>query len=114
MRGLPFAQMDGFHPFLVIAPQAISTLPEIASPDPSHVTTHLHDSIEPFTVQFAVHDKNCTVDLNFKPGELLGRGVISIVPEHHQFGLVIMLVNLTVMDTSTKPQFPIRTFVMMR
>jgi hypothetical protein len=114
LRGLPFAQMGGFHAFLVLAPQEISTLPEVVSPDPSHVTTHLPDSVEPFTVQFAVRDKNCTVDLDFKAGELLGGGVISIVPEQHQFGLVIMLVNLGVIDASTKPQFPIRTFVIVR
>ncbi|MBZ0145791.1 MAG: hypothetical protein K8F56_19690 [Rhodocyclaceae bacterium] len=114
LRGQPFVELGGFYPIVVMAPQAITTLPEVAEPNPSHIVTHLGEGIEPFTVQFGLWDKHVNVDFMPEPGELLGNGLISIAPDDHKFGLVVAVVNLRLASQDIRPQFPLRTLIMVR
>lgn len=112
--GPAFKDTDGFYVFLVACPQAIDTLVEIEDPKPTDIIANLPDSIEPFTVQFAVKKKNVTVNIPTQSGEFLGNGVIGVNIDSLEYGLVIMFVRLGKTSPETIVTFPVRTCYIVR
>lgn len=88
--GPAFKDINGFYVFLVACPQAIDTLVETAKPESTDIIANLPDTIEPFTVQFAVWNKKSTVKIPARTDEFLGNGVIAIGIDNLDFGLVML------------------------
>lgn len=109
LRGPAFKDIDGFFVFLVACPQAIDTLVETTTPDPTDVIANLPESIEPFTVQFALWDKTKNVTIPVKEGQALGEAPVTVEIDDHNFGLVIMLLGVGKPIRETLVRWPART-----
>lgn len=107
LKGPSFKDADGFFTFLVICPQAIDTLVEVASPDPTHIKIDFTEPIAPFTVQIAVWDKNRQVTLRDPQGTFLGPP-ISLSMDDYDHGLMFMFPKVIV-PPGTPARFPVRT-----
>ena len=112
--GPAFKDTDGFYVFLVACPQAIETLVEVEKPELTDIIVHLPDTIEPFTVQFAVWNKKVKVKIPIQRGEFLGNGVIGVSIDSLEYGLLIMFPNLRKTKPETISQFPVRTCYIVR
>ena len=111
--GPAFKDTD-FYVFIVACPQAIDTLVQLEEPNPTDIIVHLPESIEPFTLQFAVWDKKNKIKIPFEPSELLGNGAIAIGNDNQDYGLVIMLVNVRIISPRVNVRFPKRTCYIVR
>jgi hypothetical protein len=111
--GPAFKDTD-FYVFILACPQAIDTLVQIEKPNPTEIIVHLPESIEPFTIQFAVWDKKKKIKIPFEPSELLGNGAIAIGNDNQDYGLVIMLVNVRKTSPEVDVRFPKRTCYIVR
>jgi hypothetical protein len=108
IQSVPFDDI-AFQVILVVCPQEIDRLVEIDKPRQSDLVVHLPDCIEPFVVQFAVHDRRIQVKVPVAQDELLGGKAISVSAEGQSHGLVIMLVNVRKPSPETALNFPART-----
>lgn len=112
--GPSFKDGNGFYVFLVACPQAIDTLVELAKPEPTDIIANLTDSMEPFTVQFAVWEKKRAISMPTQTGEFLGNGVIALGIDNLDFGLVMMFVNIRKTVPGALVPFPVRTCYIVR
>lgn len=110
----PAFKDTNFYVFIVACPQEIDTLVQIEKPNPTEIIIHLPESIEPFTLQFAVWDKKNKIRIPFSPSELLGNGAIVIGNENQNYDLVIMLVNVEKTSPKVDVRFPKRTCYIVR
>lgn len=114
LRGPAFKETDGFYVFLVACPQSIEKLVEVQKPDLTDIIAELPDGIEPFTVQFAVWNKNVRVSMPLSPGKYLGNGAITVTNENLEYGMVIMFVNVENTTPEHEAEFPARTCYIVR
>ena len=110
LKGPAFSGINGSHVILVAFPQRIDSLVEIGAPNPAtDLVVGLPDSIEPFTVQFAVWDKKTPPDKFVWPQPILGGGGVVMQSNEQPYGLIAGLFAIAVTGPAVTVPFPQRT-----
>jgi len=112
--GPAFKDVAGFYVFLLVFPQKIDSLVETEMPSATDMLIELPNSIEPFSVQFAVFDKKAKIKIPMSPGEYLGDGVIQVTHNSQEYGMIVMLANVQKTKSELVLNFPARTCYIVR